>query len=123
MKFTSIKLLFATAVLTTGLGMNACKSKTSDSANNNDTPSYIQPSVDSTTPAGGMNSEPVPIATDDSLTTNVQDATKDYPGVTATVDNGEITLTGEITRAKLPKLMMALNSLHPKKINNNLTIQ
>jgi outer membrane receptor for ferrienterochelin and colicin len=65
---------------------------------------------------------PVIVATDDELTKNVTDATKDFPGVKAVVSNGEITLTGDITRDKLPNLMMALNSLHPKKINNNLTI-
>ena len=62
------------------------------------------------------------ISADDSLKTRITDATKDFPGVTATVDQGVITLTGNITRDKLPKLMQSLNSLHPKKITNNLTI-
>lgn len=122
MKHASFKTLLAAVILTAGISATACKSKTAENSGT-DTASYIHPSTDSTTPAGGMNSEPVPIATDDTLTTNVKDATKDYPGVTATVNNGEITLTGEITRAKLPKLMMSLNSMHPKKINNNLTIK
>ena len=52
-----------------------------------------------------------------------KDAVKDYPGVTATVSNGEVTLTGEITRAKLPNLMQAVQAMHPKKVNNNLTIK
>jgi hypothetical protein len=52
----------------------------------------------------------------------ITDAVKDFPGVTATVDQGVITLTGNITRDKLPKLMMSVNALHPKKVNNNLTI-
>ena len=64
----------------------------------------------------------VEISADDSLKKMVPDATKDFPGVTATVDQGVITLTGNINRDRLPKLMMALNALHPKKINNNLTI-
>ena len=62
------------------------------------------------------------ISADDSLKSMVKDATKDFPGVTATVDQGVITLTGNITRDKLPKLMMSVNALHPKKVNNNLTI-
>ncbi len=66
---------------------------------------------------------PVEIAADDALKTGVRDAVKDFPGVKADVANGEITLTGEIKRASLQKLMMALNSLKPKKINNNLTIK
>jgi hyperosmotically inducible periplasmic protein len=66
---------------------------------------------------------PVEIATDDALENGVKNATKDYPGVNATVNNGEITLTGEIKRDRLPKLMMALNELRPQKINNNLTVK
>ncbi|HLA58475.1 MAG TPA: hypothetical protein VK622_06930 [Puia sp.] len=64
----------------------------------------------------------VVISADDSLKRMIPDATKDFPGVTASVDQGVITLTGNISRDRLPKLMMALNALHPKKINNNLTI-
>jgi predicted methyltransferase len=64
----------------------------------------------------------VVISADDSLKRMIPDATKDFPGVTASVDQGVITLTGTIDRDRLPKLMMAINALHPKKINNNLTI-
>ncbi len=66
---------------------------------------------------------PVEINTDSTLTQGVADATKDFPSVTATINNGEITLTGSIQRSNLPKLMQSLNSLHPKKINNQLTIK
>lgn len=66
---------------------------------------------------------PVTIAADDPLTKSVTDATKDYPTVNAAVDNGVVTLTGEIKKASLPKLMMALNSLHPKKVDNKLTVK
>ena len=66
---------------------------------------------------------PVVITADDPLTKGVTDATKDFPGVTATVADGVITLNGEITKAKLPTLMQALNSLKPKKIENKLTIK
>ena len=52
-----------------------------------------------------------------------KDAVKDFPGVTANVNNGEVTLTGNITRDKLPKLMQSVNAMHPKKVNNNLTIK
>lgn len=53
----------------------------------------------------------------------VMDATKDFPTVTATVNNGEITLTGSLDRSDLPKLMQSLNSLNPGKINNQLTLK
>jgi osmotically-inducible protein OsmY len=57
------------------------------------------------------------------MTQGVTDATKDFPTVTATVNNGEITLTGSIKRKDLPRLMQSLSSLHPSKINNQLTIK
>lgn len=69
------------------------------------------------------NTAPVEIATDDQLTNGVKDATKDFPGVTATVNNGEVTLTGNIKRDRLPTLMQSIQALHPKKVNNNLTIE
>jgi hyperosmotically inducible periplasmic protein len=65
---------------------------------------------------------PVVVA-DDPLIKAVTDATKDFPGVKAEVKDGVITLTGEIKRTSLPKLMMTLNTLKPKKIENKLTIK
>lgn len=46
-----------------------------------------------------------------------------YKGVTVTVLNGEVTLTGNIVRADLMGLMQTISELQPKKINNNLTIK
>ena len=66
---------------------------------------------------------PVTITADDPLTKGVNDAIKDYPGVTAAVKDGVVTLTGDIKRASLQKLMMTLHTLKPKKINNQLTIK
>ncbi|MFI5155742.1 MAG: BON domain-containing protein [Chitinophagales bacterium] len=66
---------------------------------------------------------PVVIAADDPLSKGVTDATKDYPGVKGSVQDGVITLTGEIKKADLKKLMMSLNTLKPKKIDNKLTIK
>lgn len=70
---------------------------------------------------------PPPLSTvinpDSTLTQGVTDATKDFPTVTATVNNGVITLTGNIKRSDLPKLMQSLSSLKPGKINNQLTIK
>lgn len=105
-------LIYATLCLTT-LQQSACKGKvkeatTADQTLNKDT---------SASPGA-----PVVIAADDELTKNVKDATKDFPTVVATVDSSVVTLSGSISRNKLPKLMMNLNALHPKKINNNLTI-
>jgi hypothetical protein len=63
------------------------------------------------------------VAADDALTKGVADATKDFPTVKTSIADGVITLTGEIKRASLPKLMQTLNSLKPKKIDNQLTIK
>jgi hyperosmotically inducible periplasmic protein len=67
--------------------------------------------------------DPVTVNTDDTLTKGVMDATKDHPTVKAAVNDGVITLTGEIKRDQLSKLMMTLSSLKPKKIDNQLTIK
>jgi hyperosmotically inducible protein len=66
---------------------------------------------------------PVTITPDDPLTQSVTDATKDFPGVKADVKDGVITLTGEIDRSQLPKLMKSLSTLKPKKIQNQLTFK
>ena len=67
---------------------------------------------------------PMPVVADDTvLTSSVKDATKDYPSVTAAVNAGVITLTGSIKKDALPDLMMALNGLNPKSIDNKLTIK
>ncbi len=66
---------------------------------------------------------PVQINTDDALTQGVKDATKDFATVTANVNDGVVTLTGSIKRSDLKNLMMTLNTLKPKKIDNQLTIK
>jgi len=65
---------------------------------------------------------PVEITADDPLKASVDNTIKAYPGVAATVKDGVITLTGQIKRADLQNLMKALNTLKPKKIENQLTI-
>jgi osmotically-inducible protein OsmY len=44
-------------------------------------------------------------------------------GVTADVADGQVTLTGEIPRAKLQDAMKAANEAKPKKVVNQLTIK
>ena len=44
-------------------------------------------------------------------------------GITATVTNGEVTLTGDIARAKLMDAMKAANEALPMKVTNQLTIK
>lgn len=59
---------------------------------------------------------------DEPMMASVRDAVKDHPTVTASVTDGVITLSGSIKKDKLPKLMMTLSSLKPKKIDNKLTV-
>jgi osmotically-inducible protein OsmY len=66
---------------------------------------------------------PVVIADDGILKNNVDDVMKKYKDVSADVQNGEVTLRGAIKRDDLQKLMMDLNALNPKKVNNQLTIK
>ncbi|MGE5520710.1 MAG: BON domain-containing protein [Candidatus Dadabacteria bacterium] len=93
------------------LELSSCKNKKAETT------------TETTTPMDTASTAPVQIAPDDQLTTGVKDATKDFPGVNATVRNGEVTLTGNIKRDRLPMLMQSLHALNPKKINNNLTVE
>lgn len=114
MKHATLKAICIGLLFTTGVTFTSCKGKSKDATNETTT---TTPAPAEPTPA------PVEISADDALKTGARDATKDYPGVSAEVNNGEITLTGEIERSRLQNLMQSLNSLRPKKINNNLKIK
>jgi hypothetical protein len=60
---------------------------------------------------------PVVITPDDPLTAAVKDATKDFPGVSTTVNDGIIYVTGELKSADWKKLKMALDGLKPKRVD------
>jgi len=61
---------------------------------------------------------PAPAATAaDPLAQGVADATKDFPGITATVADGIITVTGEIEQSKVKTLKSSLDALNPKKVD------
>lgn len=79
--------------------------------------------INNVTVAAPVVTTPVEVTADDPLTSAVRDATKDHPGVTATVNMGTITLTGTVTKEENRTLMMKLNALKPGKIENNLTIK
>ena len=66
---------------------------------------------------------PVEINADDIITKGINDAVKNFNKVKAEVKEGVITLSGEIKRDELPKLMQMMNELKPKNIVNNLTIK
>jgi len=60
---------------------------------------------------------------DAAINAALADALKDYTTVTATVQDGVITLTGEIKERDLPTLMEKLNALNPVEIVNNLSVK
>ena len=76
--------------------------------------------TDTTTTTTNTTSTPVQVSTDDALRTGVTDATKDFPGVNASVSDGVITLTGEIAKDSYPTLKQTLDALRPKQVINNL---
>ena len=68
--------------------------------------------------------ETTPVITaDDPLAKSIVDAIKDNAGVKAEVKDGVVTLTGEIKKTDLPKLIQKINALKPKKVENKLTIK
>ena len=62
--------------------------------------------------------QPIEINTDvTDLTAKVADATKDFPAVTATVNDGVITITGTVEQARIQTLKQSLDALNPKKVD------
>lgn len=66
---------------------------------------------------------PVEINPDAVLNTSVNEVVKTYNGVSATVKDGVVTLTGNIKRDQLPNLIKSVQELKPKKVENKLTIK
>ncbi len=66
---------------------------------------------------------PVVINDDATIRTSVSPLVANYPGVTADVQNGTVTLRGIIKRDDLQKLMMSLQESNIKNVNNQLTVK
>jgi osmotically-inducible protein OsmY len=66
---------------------------------------------------------PVVISPDEMLKTAVDAALKEFSTLTADVKDGVVTLTGEIQRSALPRVMQAISALNPKKIDNKATVK
>ncbi len=114
-----VKNLLYCLLLLSCLQFAQCKSKAKEKDVNSQSTTNESGTTNTTTPPA----EPVQISPDETLQTGLKDATKDYPDVKTNVSSGEVTLTGNISRDKLPNLMQSINMLHPKKITNNLTIK
>src|SRR6476660_4376442 len=112
MKNCNIKSLFWVALCMATLQLTSCKKKEVPAA----TVTENTTATSETIPAA----EPVTISEDSALTRNLQDATKDFPTVSAKAIDGTVTLSGSIERDRLPALMQCVQQLHPKKVKNHL---
>jgi hyperosmotically inducible protein len=72
--------------------------------------------VNNLTVAASVTVPEVMVSPDDALRTGVTDALKDFPTAQATVADGEITVTGELTSAQWRRLKESLDALAPKKV-------
>ncbi len=66
------------------------------------------------------------VVNDDAVITNTISAgleAKGINGVTVTVANGEVTLTGDARKSDLQTIMQVANESRPAKVNNQLTLQ
>lgn len=69
------------------------------------------------------NSKPVEISPDATLRSSVNDLVKAYNGVEAEVKDGVVTLRGNIKQDDLQTLIMKVQELKPKKVENQLVIK
>lgn len=65
----------------------------------------------------------VEITSTDSLQTSLNSLLSAYKTVKGSVNDGVITLTGEIKRSQLTPLMQSVNELKPRRVVNNLQIK
>ena len=66
---------------------------------------------------------PVEISSDATISSQLTTVIDDYKEVKATVSNGIVTLTGNIKREELPRLMQEVMALKPKSVENKLNIK
>ncbi len=66
---------------------------------------------------------PVEINSDATLRTSVDNVLKSYDGVSADIKDGVVTLRGNIRQDDLQSLIMKVQELKPKKVENQLTIK
>ena len=65
----------------------------------------------------------VEISSDSTLRSSVNDVVKAYDGVEADVKDGVVTLRGNIKQDDLQQLIMKVQELKPKKVDNQLVIK
>ena len=108
-----MKQLFIAGLFTLLVTGISCKGKDKDKTTDTTTTTTTHNTDNSAT-------APVEVSPDETLRNGVADATKDFPGVNASVNDGVITLTGEIEKDRYMTLKQSLDALHPKQVVNNL---
>jgi len=104
MKRTNWLLILLIAAFSTTVS-TSCKSKKADTTQDKTTNTSVQ------------------INPDVVLRTSVDSVLRTYDGVTADVKDGVITLRGNIKQDELQSLIMKVQELKPKKVENQLTIK
>ena len=104
MKKTNWLLILLIAALSTSISPS-CKNKKADTTQDKTTNTAIEISPDAT------------------LRTSVDNVLKSYDGVSADVKDGVVTLRGSIRQDDLQPLIMKVQELKPKKVENQLTIK
>jgi len=119
MKTTVMAVFFSATLFTV-----SCKSKEEDKSIDANSTTNTGRDVTGDTATSTMDSAPMTTSPGATVSEDqLKDAIKDYPNVTATVNNGEVTLTGSVSKSELPKLMQRIQALNPTKVNNNLSIK
>jgi hypothetical protein len=107
MKKTKWLLVFLIAAFGTTLSSSCKNKKTEPTIQENNT----------------SNTAPVVISSDETLRNSVNDVVKAYDGVQADVKDGVVTLRGNIKQTDLQTLIMKVQELKPKKVENQLVIK
>lgn len=119
MKATAVALFLSAALFSV-----SCKDKKEDKGIDANSTTNTGRDVTGDTATSATQSAPTTTSPATTITEDqLKDAIKDYPNVTATINNGEVTLTGSVKRDELPALMQRVQALNPTKVNNNLSIK
>lgn len=75
-----------------------------------------------TPPATVENAQEAAESPEDPILKGAKKALKDYPSVTSEVKDGEITITGDVSKEEEKAVLERLHVLKARKINNNLNV-
>jgi osmotically-inducible protein OsmY len=104
------------AVLLLGVGVQSCKNKKStDTTTTTTTTTPMETPVDTA---------PVTVNDDATIRSSVDAVIKQYPNVTADVQNGKVTLRGTVnSRDEMQKIVMAVNEAKISNFENQITVK